>query len=203
MPFEIEIEDEFITKEIDELLLRAAVIKLGGRVDGAIRLVDTERELIALIFEVKESQDGISAATAKEADEQIRHRANLVDLNPCTEPLILLSVIGCSIRPYLWMNGTIRPSNSDLLIHESRVSPGPSPSLWVDLRTEAGKRLFQHVVVDVTRVAAGESRDQTARQYRSKSSIGFIRRVGTSPCGNVRDGRDRPFPSSGSRFVGE
>jgi hypothetical protein len=27
----------------------------------------------------------------------------------------------------------IRTSNSDIIIHESRVSDGPSPTLWADL----------------------------------------------------------------------
>jgi len=40
----------------------------------------------------------------------------------------------------------IRTSNSDIIIYDHRVSPGPSPMLWVDLRNNNGKRLLQKVV---------------------------------------------------------
>lgn len=70
---------------------------MHGQVDGATTLGSDD--LFALIFEIKEVQQGtISAAMPIGADEQIPHCANSVDLNPCTELLILLLVVGCSIR---------------------------------------------------------------------------------------------------------
>lgn len=170
-------EGEFIfkTSELEDFLLRAPKLKLRGVVDGAIRVLnldtlDFANRSCVLVFEVKpaavkptgaknksgaEVEYFVSPAAAKEADEQIRHRANSASLNPASHTLILLSIVGCSIRPYLWMGGQIRPSNVDITIHESRVSEGPSPSLWVDLRSDHGKRLFQQVVLDVVRITGG------------------------------------------------
>jgi hypothetical protein len=173
--FRCEGEYAFKTSELKDFLLRAPKLKLRGVVDGAIRVLNRDTRDFAnrpcvLIFEVKpaavkptgaknksgaEVEYFVSAAIAKEADEQIRHRANSVSLNPASPTLILLSVIGCSIRPYLWMGGQIRPSNIEVTIHESRVSEGPSPSLWVDLRGDHGKRLFQQVLLDVVRILGG------------------------------------------------
>lgn len=128
---------------------------MRGRVDGIIRLMPSTSYV--LVFEVKPLKKGsgdgpVDSTTAKQADDQVRQRAKSVHLNKCAEPVILLSVIGCCFRPYLWINNTIRPSNIDVPVHDSsEVQYGPSPTLWLDLRTEMGKRTFQQVVLDVLR----------------------------------------------------
>jgi len=177
LDYQFDCEGEFIpkTSELKDFLLRTPKLKLRGAVDGAITVTDLDtldfdKSSCVLVFEVKpaavrptgaknksgaEVEYFVSPAAAKEADEQIRHRANSASLNPASHTLILLSIVGCSIRPYLWMGGQIRPSNVDITIHESRVSEGPSPSLWVDLRSDHGKRLFQQVVLDVVRITGG------------------------------------------------
>lgn len=174
--FSCEGEFPFKTSKLKDFLLRTPKLKLRGVVDGAIRVLDLDtldfaNRSCVLVFEVKpaavkptgaKNKSGaevgyfVSPATAKEADEQIRHRANSASLNlPASHTLILLSIIGCSIRPYLWMGGQIRPSNVEVTFHESRVLEGPSPTLWVDLRSDHGKRLFQQVVLDVVRITGG------------------------------------------------
>ena len=164
---ECSFEAVFKTSEIQDFRFRPARI-LQGRVDGAIRVLDLavldhDNSPFVMIYEVKPAAkklmddgtyivntvDQVDSATAKEGDEQIRIRANSIHLNNCSDPIVLLSIIGCFFRPYLWMNNTIRPSNFDVFIHESRVSTSPSPTLWLDLRTDIGKRTLQQVILDV------------------------------------------------------
>lgn len=66
----------------------------------------------------------------KAANKQIHHQANSASLDlPAIHTHILLSIIGCSVRPYLWVDGTIRPSNVSIAIPESRIFEGPGPTL--------------------------------------------------------------------------
>jgi hypothetical protein len=134
-----------------------------GVVDGAIFLTDplTRKRHYCLVWEVTPGNMApgmmVDNSTARIADEQIRHRANSCDSNHVKPDMIFLSVIGCFIRPYLWLTSEkrIRPSNHDVPMLISRVSSTPAPSLWRDLRTLDGKRLFQQVVVDMVRISEG------------------------------------------------
>ena len=172
--YEILTEVTFRTSELQVFVQRDRQNKPRAKVDGAVIYVahPTADESYVLIWEVKPARKGdgiVTAFTARIADEQIRHRANSCHLN-ATMPksqVILLSVIGRHIRPYLWKarsdelaggpispeSGVIRPSNADVPIRISRVSSGPSPSLWRDLRSMDGKRLFQQVIVDLIRIS--------------------------------------------------
>lgn len=79
----------------------------------------------------KSKEFGINAATVKEANEKIRHRTNSASPNACFSPLILLSIISYFVGPDLWWIGNIRSSNSEITVHEGRISVGPSAILWV------------------------------------------------------------------------
>lgn len=50
----------------------------------------------------------------------------------------------------------IRTSNSDIIIYESRVLDGPSPMLWVDLRTNNGRSLLQKVMWNVVSIPVSQ-----------------------------------------------
>ena len=72
----------------------------------------------------------VNPNTAKAANEQIHSQANSASLNlPAPHTHILLSIIGCSIRPYLWMDGHIGPNNVSVAIPKSRTLEEPSPTL--------------------------------------------------------------------------
>jgi hypothetical protein len=59
---------------------------------------------------------------AKAANEKIHHQANSASLNlPAPHTYIFLNIIGCSIGPYLWMDGNIRPSNVNITSHVKRT----------------------------------------------------------------------------------
>jgi hypothetical protein len=60
--------------------------------------------------------------TAKAAEEQIHRQAKSATLNlPAPHTYIFLNIIGCSIGPYLWMDGNIRPSNVNITSHVKRT----------------------------------------------------------------------------------
>jgi hypothetical protein len=171
--YEARAEVTFHTSELPVFLQRDPQNKPRAKVDGAVIYIadPTAVEPHVLIWEVKPAKkddETVNPSTARIADDQIRHRANSCHLN-ATMPksqIILLSVIGRHIRPYLWKarsdeldggpivpeSGVIRPSNADVPIRISRVSSGPSPSLWRDLCSVDGKRLFQQVIVDMIRI---------------------------------------------------
>jgi len=172
---EVFTEVTFRTSELQVFVQRDRQNRPRTKVDGAVvYFVDptTDDRSYVLIWEVEPATRGdeiVTPSTARIADEQIRHRANSCHLNPTTpkSQVILLSVIGRHIRPYLWKarsdelddgpivpeSGVIRPSNADVPVRISRVSSGPSPALWRDLRSEEGKRLFQQVIVDLIRIS--------------------------------------------------
>lgn len=77
----------------------------------------------------------IGAAMGTEAEAQVHHKANSVTPNPCVVSVIVLNVIKCSIRFYLWLDATIRSSDSDRSVQESRASPNSSPAAWVKSRS--------------------------------------------------------------------
>jgi hypothetical protein len=117
----------------------------------------------------------VSKTEALNADQQARFRIRESGSNR-VERLIVISAIGSFFRPYYWKArthrdgkgtvvfdrpteeggvwpGKVRPSDADLIISRTIRYPGPNPELWLDIRTEEGKIVFQQVVRDMVHLA--------------------------------------------------
>lgn len=138
---------------------------------------DHERH-VALLVEVKAFGRGIQAICS-EADKQIRARAEKAAESANLDRLIMISLIGHSIRIYYWQRretpqdhklGTIRPSNSPGYLLEWRDAPPPIPaSRWLPLSSNVTRRILQRVIMDCRRAAIGQDTSRALRIARSRA----------------------------------